>query len=283
MRIHISLKSYDMWSIPLLICEYHLTDNHFFIFGYSKAKDEMSENSMNESIDKYKDYIYIMYIVCDKTSSFYSKIKNAVNIPIIIISTALSILNTTDFDKNNVIDNNFIYMIRYVSIGFNITIAVLIGVLTHFKIVEKEYSFKTHAMNFLKLYNKINAEVTKCKTIMLEVDIVNIINEYNLLCEYVTFHIPNRIRKQIQKNYSSYKMPLLVTNTKKEKNHHKPTLKYFINMMVDKKKILVIIVMPMNLPHKIMMSVALAAPVGQVALVGPTQKIYKMWSYKQVR
>jgi hypothetical protein len=196
----------------------------------------MSQDSVNESIDKYKDYTYIMYIVCDKTASFYSKIKNCINIPIIIISTVLSITNTTEFNKMD--DLYYSEIIRYITIIFNVTIAVLIGILTHFKIIEKEYSFKTHSLNFLKLYNKINAETTKCKTIMIDVDILNIINEYNLLCEYIIFHIPDRVRKQIQKNYSSYKMPLLVTATKKEQKKDKPSSKYFINMMMDKKLII---------------------------------------------
>jgi hypothetical protein len=196
----------------------------------------MSQDSVNESIDKYKDYTYIMYIVCDKTASFYSKIKNCINIPIIIISTVLSITNTTEFNKMD--DLYYSEIIRYITIIFNVTIAVLIGILTHFKIIEKEYSFKTHSLNFLKLYNKINAETTKCKTIMIDVDILNIINEYNLLCEYIIFHIPDRVRKQIQKNYSSYKMPLLVIATKKEQKKDKPSMKYFINMMMDKKLVI---------------------------------------------
>lgn len=164
-------------------------------------------------VDAYKDYTFIMYVICDKTASFYSKIKNIINIPIVICSTGLSILNTTEFDK----DMEKIIMTRYVSICFNLLIALSVAILNLFKITEKEFLFKSHSMNFLKLHNKINAEITKCNTIMIEVDILNIINEYNILCEYITFHIPSHIRKSVQKNYPSYKFPILLIDNKKEK------------------------------------------------------------------
>jgi hypothetical protein len=163
-----------------------------------------------------------MYILCDKTASFYSKIKNVINIPIVICSTGLSILNTINFSDN--VDKMLI--ISYISTAFNLLIALSIAILNLYKIPEKEYSFKSHSMNFLKLNNKINAEITKCRTIMQEIDIISIINEYNLLCEYITFHIPSHIRKDIQKNYAKYKLPLLLTNNKKDSYNHKILSKY---------------------------------------------------------
>ncbi len=182
----------------------------------------MSFIHRNDSVDSYKDYTYIMYILCDKTASFYSKIKNVINIPIVICSTGLSILNTVNFSDN--VDKMLI--ISYISTAFNLLIAISIAILNLYKIPEKEYSFKSHSMNFLKLNNKINAEITKCRTIMQEIDIVSIINEYNLLCEYITFHIPSHIRKDVQKNYAKYKFPLLLTNNKKNIDNQDTLSKY---------------------------------------------------------
>ena len=177
-----------------------------------------------ESIELYKDYSYIMYILCDKTASFYSKIKNIINIPIVICSTGLSILNTTNFDEN---------MIKNISICLNLLIAVSVAILNLFKITEKEFSFKSHSMNFLKLYNKINTELAKSKTILTKIDIMSIINEYNLLCEYITFHIPSRIRKEIRENYKNYKLPIMVINNNKNR---KLSLSYYYNILLRKKK-----------------------------------------------
>lgn len=182
----------------------------------------------NDSVDAYKDYTYIMYVLCDKTASFYSKIKNIINIPIVVCSTGLSILNTINFSDN--VDKMLI--ISYISTAFNLLIALSIAVLNIYKIPEKEFSFKSHSMNFLKLHNKINAEITKSKTVMINIDIVSIINEFNLLCEYITFHIPSHIRKDIQKNYPSYKFPLLLTNNTKEPDVRKTTLSKYLKKMM---------------------------------------------------
>lgn len=177
-------------------------------------------SSNRESVELYKDYTYIMYILCYQTSSFYAKIKNIINIPIVICSTCLSIINTPEF--NNDIDKMMI--VKNISTCFNLLIALSIAVLNLYKITEKEFSFKSHAINFLKLHNKINAEIAKSNTLMLDIDIMNVIDEYNLLCEYITFHIPSHIRKKTIKNYPSFKMPtMIITNKRKSQEINKTT------------------------------------------------------------
>lgn len=189
----------------------------------------MSSVSYNDSIDLYKDYTYIMYILCDKTASFYSKIKNIINIPIIICSTGLSILNTNDFNKNF----SVISITRNIGIGCNLLIAISIAILNYYKITEKEYAFKTSAKSFLELHDKINFELTKSKTINSSVDILKILDEYNLYCEQIAFHIPSRIRRSIIKEYKSYNLPLLLLNNKK----HRKILKTSYFDMYKKSKI----------------------------------------------
>jgi hypothetical protein len=167
-----------------------------------------------------------MYILCDKTASFYSKIKNIINIPIVVCSTALSILNTTDFISHT----DMISITRNISIACNLLIAITVAILNLFKIPEKEYSFKTHSDNFFQLNNKITTEIAKSKTIYTKIDILRIIDEYNLYCEKISFHIPSRIRKRIIKDYNNYKLPLLLINNdrKNDKKHIK--MAYFFNM-----------------------------------------------------
>ena len=167
----------------------------------------MSFDSCNESIEVYKDYTYIMYILCDKTSAFYSKIKNVVNIPIVICSTALSILNTTTIDDDIVF--------RYISIAFNMLIALSVAIVNLFKITEKEYAFKNHAQNFLQLNNKLNIEIAKNKSTMTKINILPFIDEYNYISEQISFHIPSRIRKLVIKHYKNYNLPLLLINNNK--------------------------------------------------------------------
>ena len=167
-----------------------------------------------ETLDIYKDYTYMMYVVCEKTSALYSTLKNIINIPIIISSSCLSILNSTEFETLEGIDK--MTLVRYVTMGFNIFIALSVAILNFYKIAEKEFFFKTQAVNFLKTHNKIIIELAKQKTTLSEVETMNIINEYNLLCEYIPFHIPSYIRKSIHKQFKNYKMPVLLLNPRAE-------------------------------------------------------------------
>lgn len=165
-----------------------------------------------EMIETYNDFSYIMYIICEMTASYYSRIKNIVNIPIIICSTGLSILNTTEFS-----DSTFdkVVVIRNCGIAFNLLIALSIAILNAYKITEKEFSFKTHSVNFLKIHNKINIDLAKCKTTMSHVDILDIVKEYNMLCESLCFHIPSHIQRFVKHNYRNYKQPFMISQPKK--------------------------------------------------------------------
>ena len=167
-----------------------------------------------EMIETYNDFSYIMYIICDMTASYYSRIKNIVNIPIIICSTGLSILNTTELSDSS-FDN--IVIIRNCGIAFNLLIALSIAILNAYKITEKEFSFKSQSVNFLKIHNKINVDLAKCRNTMSQVDILDIVKEYNLLCESICFHIPSHIQAYVKRNYRNYKQPFMISRPKKER------------------------------------------------------------------
>lgn len=179
-------------------------------------------------IETYNDFSYIMYIICEMTASYYSRIKNIVNIPIIICSTGLSILNTTELS-----DSSFdkIVIIRNCGIAFNLLIALSIAILNAYKITEKEFSFKTQSVNFLKIHNKINVDLAKCKNTMSPVDILDIVKEYNLLCESLCFHIPSHIQRYVKHNYRNYKQPFMLSRPKKERRSS--IISYYINKEND--------------------------------------------------
>lgn len=155
----------------------------------------------------YFDYSYIMYVLCDKASIHYARIKNIVNIPIIICSTSMSILNTTEFSKETIIDNTII--IRFCTIVFSFMTAVSIAILNVYKITEKEFSFKSLSVNFLKIHNKIDMEIKKHKNTNKNVEnvVIDLIKEYNSFCESMPFHIPSSIQKKVSLHYINYKFP----------------------------------------------------------------------------
>jgi hypothetical protein len=183
-------------------------------------------NEEIEELDQYKDYTYIMYILCDKTSSYYSKIKNTINIPIVVCSTGLSMMNSfTSYDIE------FSHKIQYISITLNIFIALSLSILNIFKITEKEFFFSSQSTKFLKMYNKINLEISKERTTTVaNCDIFGIITEYNILCEHIQFHFPSHIRNRVIKRYRRYKLPFLANSTIKE---HINAANYFKEQQTD--------------------------------------------------
>lgn len=170
--------------------------------------------SCKKSIEIYKDYSFVMYVMCYKSSLFYSTIKNVINIPIIICTTALSILSSSDFKSINNTEKQDI--IRYFSIGFNLLIALSIAILNVYKITEKEFFFNSHASSFMKINNNIELDLAKNKTTLAKIDILKIINDYNFLCENMSFHIPPYIRRSTFKRYHHYNLPLLLLENKRD-------------------------------------------------------------------
>lgn len=188
--------------------------------------------SCTKSIETYKDYSYVMYVMCYKSSLFYSTIKNVINIPIIICTTALSILSSSDFKSINNIEKQDI--IRSFSIGFNLLIALSIAILNVYKIAEKEFFFNSHASSFMKINNNIEVDLAKNKTTLTKIDILKIINDYNFLCESMTFHIPPYIRRSTFKKYHNFNLPLLLLENKREASILTTYYKKFTSLDVKK-------------------------------------------------
>lgn len=170
--------------------------------------------SCKKSIETYKDYSFVMYVMCYNSSLFYSTIKNVINIPIIICTTALSILSSSDFKSINNTEKQDI--IRYFSIGFNLLIALSIAILNVYKITEKEFFFNSHASSFMKINNNIELDLAKNKTTLVKIDILKIINDYNFLCENMAFHIPPYIRRSTFKKYHHFNLPLLLLENSRD-------------------------------------------------------------------
>lgn len=170
--------------------------------------------SCTKSIETYKDYSYVMYVMCYNSSSFYCTIKNVINIPIIICTTAMSILSSSDFESINNTEKQDI--IRIFSIGFNLLIALLIAILNVYKIAEKEFFFNSQASGFMKISNNIEVDLAKNKTTLTKIDILKIIYDYNSLCENMSFHIPQYIRRSAFKKYHNLNLPLLLLENKRE-------------------------------------------------------------------
>ena len=61
----------------------------------------MSDNLKIKVLESYRDRAFITSLLCGECSDFYSMIRSVINIPLIIGSSVLTILNSSDINKDD--------------------------------------------------------------------------------------------------------------------------------------------------------------------------------------
>ena len=72
----------------------------------------MSENLKFKILETYRDRAFITSLVCGECSDFYSMIRSVINIPLIIGSSVLTILNSSEINKEDLKISNIIVMMK---------------------------------------------------------------------------------------------------------------------------------------------------------------------------
>ena len=105
---------------------------------------------MDELVDKYSDFCYCMSHLCNRTSNYYNRIKQIIEIPLIFTSSTLAILNSSMREGE---------ALRIFNIVINTITAILINVQSRLKISEVSASCKELAIRF----DKLQAEIEKSR------------------------------------------------------------------------------------------------------------------------
>ena len=157
-------------------------------------------------IDDYNDMAFVYSILCLRTSNYFGRLKYITDLPIIISSATISIINS------NLQEN--VEGLKIANISFNILTAVLISINNFSKISEKRQIFKLLSDKFSKLSHKIEE-----KKIMNKIDmdfISNVINQYETAVESIDFDFPESIKKAVRDEYKTQRtLPPVINNCKK--------------------------------------------------------------------
>ena len=78
----------------------------------------MINNLEIELLKSYKDKAFRMGILCEQSYNLYSFVKNMINVPLILVNTAMTVLNSSVFDAND---------LKIPNIILNSTTGVIIG------------------------------------------------------------------------------------------------------------------------------------------------------------
>jgi hypothetical protein len=126
-------------------------------------------------LESYRDKAYICNILCDESFNHYSFIKNLVNLPLILSSSVMTVLNSSDFDAQTM---------RIPNIVLNASTTSILSLINNYKLPEKCQTFRNKAIKYMHLCNQIEDSLTnnllqdkpeKSLSIQIRVTIVQIL------------------------------------------------------------------------------------------------------------
>jgi hypothetical protein len=189
-----------------------------------------------ELLQNIKDKAFITSILCSKSCAFFSWIRTLINIPLILSSGAMTILNSMN-DINTI-------EIKYANIILNSCTVTILSLVGNFKLAERELSFRQAQIKMDKLYHHIEDKLLIDPSNCSIGDVRDIIKEYVIIYEHLDYPIPEFIRKNckvgtktpplvnvdlaLYKNYNNNNAMMYSTDT--NPTHSYPTHSYPIVM-----------------------------------------------------
>jgi hypothetical protein len=135
--------------------------------------------------DKMLDKCEAMTLLCSKSSSYWNLIKVCFNIPLVLTSSSMCIINSISVDANDV---------KIPNIVVNAISVLIISLSNNFKASEKFEIFKKLSQQFMVLSQDIETIDVNCTKEQYEV----ILLKYdNLIQDCMFEEIPNRYKVQV--------------------------------------------------------------------------------------
>ena len=155
----------------------------------------MSTSQNIKTLQDYRDKSYVLTILYERHSVFYATIKNIINIPLILTSSLMSIVNS-NFEPQE---------LKIINIIVNCIMAILLGFVNNFKIDIKAQTFHNLSMKMNRLCHKIENELTDNIDDIRPETITNYINEYDNLNETLDFGLIDYINNKVKLLYKDVK------------------------------------------------------------------------------
>ena len=142
-------------------------------------------------LESYRDKAYITSILCSQSAEHFSFLRSIVNIPLILSSSTMTVLNSMNEGTNN--------NMKYANIILNAWTSLILSLVGNFKLPEQATNFAQIQVKMNKLTHQIEDKLTidieNCK---IE-DIRHFINEYDVLYEQLDYAFPNFIKNRVKK------------------------------------------------------------------------------------
>lgn len=161
----------------------------------------MSNNIQLRQLEILRDKVYIYQILTTKANIWYSNIKQIINIPIVLASFSLSILNSNSVSAEEM---------KLPNIIINSIVGLMVSLINQFRIVEKQASYKTLSQKFQNLLHEIEDKITNDSNITPD-ETRLLLKQYDEIISNMEFPIPERIAKAVKKIYKGKKfLPVIL-------------------------------------------------------------------------
>jgi hypothetical protein len=167
---------------------------------------------MNNSLKKYLedtlDKSFIYSVMLYQAETYYNRMKIIFKLPIILTSTAMSIINS-NFEGEQM---------KLVNIIFNISTSVILAVSIFLQFEAKEQEFANAKKKFIKLTTEIEQKLLSNHELE-EAYVFSCIEKYNTIEENLDYQIPQYILKKTRKKWATKKaLPIIINGIEKERS-----------------------------------------------------------------
>jgi len=152
----------------------------------------MLEQRQINLLISYRDKAYVYGVLCDRSYELFSLIKSLCNIPLILITSILSIINASSFDPVEMKMPNVI---------INASVALIMGMISNFKLSEKESLYKQVNQKMVRHCHNIEDMLNNSLATLDSEDVSNVIKKYDDIVEMNEYPFPNHIKRKITNIY----------------------------------------------------------------------------------
>ena len=158
----------------------------------------MITNIELELLKSYKYKAYIMSFFCEQSYNHYSFVKNLINIPLILINTSMTILNSIIENSND---------LKIPNIILNSSTGLIIAFVSQYKLYEKINEFHQLQNKFNKLSTNIEKKLILDIESLTDNDINGFIETYDILIDNMVYPISDGIKNKIKKQFKEIGRP----------------------------------------------------------------------------
>ena len=152
----------------------------------------MIEQNQINLLVAYRDRSYVYAVLCNRSFEFFSFIRSITNIPLILISSVMAIMNSSSFDAESM---------KLYNIIINSLTALLLGLISNFKLAEKDADFKKLGQSMTKLCHQIEDDLNNNLEFITVDEIRQRVKEYDSLIETLDHSFPSFIKNKVKDMY----------------------------------------------------------------------------------